>query len=66
MKMFSKFANDESGAVTVDWVVLAGVVIAFGLAVSTVLGPLLTDSMTNVGTNLTTETSSVATLGASE
>ena len=32
-KFFSKFAKDESGAVTVDWVVLAGAVVALAIGV---------------------------------
>lgn len=52
MKLFSKFQKDESGAVTVDWVVLAGVVIAFALAVGTFVTPALNSSLTAVGTNL--------------
>ena len=41
MKLFTKFKNDESGAVTVDWVVLtAGVCLLAGVAVSAVSGQL--------------------------
>lgn len=37
MKLFTKFKNDESGAVTVDWVVLtAGVVLLAAVAVNAV------------------------------
>ena len=37
MKLFTKFTNDESGAVTVDWVVLtAGVVLLAAVAVNAV------------------------------
>lgn len=32
-KFFNKFARDESGAVTVDWVVLAGAVVALAIGV---------------------------------
>jgi Flp pilus assembly pilin Flp len=41
MKLFTKFKNDESGAVTVDWVVLtAGVVLLAAVAVNAVSGQL--------------------------
>lgn len=56
MKLFKNFKNDESGAVTVDWVVLAGVVIAFGLLVGTAVTPSLTTALGNVGTSLTNAT----------
>ena len=32
-KLFKKFHNDESGAVTVDWVVLTAAIVGLGLAV---------------------------------
>lgn len=53
MKLFTKFTKDESGAVTVDWVVLAGVVIAFALLVGSVITPKLNTALDTVGTKLT-------------
>lgn len=47
MYFIKKFTKDTSGAVTVDWVVLASVVIGLGLAVVTTLAP----GATNVGSN---------------
>ena len=45
MKFFTKFKNDETGAVTVDWVVLtAGVVLLAAVAVNAVKGQLGTIS----------------------
>ncbi|MCP5036260.1 MAG: hypothetical protein GY945_01530 [Rhodobacteraceae bacterium] len=35
MKMFNKFFQDESGAVTVDWVVLTAAIVGLGIAVLT-------------------------------
>lgn len=32
--MFSKFAESESGAVSVDWVVLTAIVVGLGVAVT--------------------------------
>ena len=33
MKLFMNFAKDESGAVTVDWVVLTAAIVGLGIAV---------------------------------
>lgn len=33
MKLFNTFKNDESGAVTVDWVVLTAAIVGMGIAV---------------------------------
>ena len=33
MKLFTNFLNDESGAVTVDWVVLTAAIVGLGIAV---------------------------------
>lgn len=33
MKLFAQFANDESGAVTVDWVVLTAAIVGIAIAV---------------------------------
>ena len=38
MKMFNAFLNDESGAVTVDWVVLTAAIVGLGIAVLTTVG----------------------------
>lgn len=37
-KLFNKFRNDESGAVTVDWVVLTAAIVGLGVIVITVVG----------------------------
>lgn len=50
--MFKKFAKSESGAVTVDWVVLAGAVVAVGVGVVSVLDTGLTTTAGNLNTNL--------------
>ena len=44
MNIFKNFAKDESGAVTVDWVVLTAAIVGLGLAVMTVVGPAITDA----------------------
>lgn len=38
MKLFNTFLNDESGAVTVDWVVLTAAIVGLGIAVLTSVG----------------------------
>lgn len=42
MNIFKGFKNDESGAVTVDWVVLTAAVVGLGLVASSVIGPAIT------------------------
>ena len=38
MKLMTTFLKDESGAVTVDWVVLTAAVVGLGIAVLTSVG----------------------------
>jgi hypothetical protein len=53
-KRFNDFARDDSGAITVDWVVLtAGVVALGGLAVAAITG-----NMGNVGAKVNSHLSS--------
>lgn len=56
MMLFRSFMKDENAAVTVDWVVLAGVVIGFGLLVSTVFTPQFTVATNNLATKLSNAT----------
>jgi hypothetical protein len=51
--MFTSFVNDETGAVTVDWVVLTGAVIGLGVAVMTSVGTGSTTLADLVETTLT-------------
>ena len=51
-KFFSKFARDESGAVTVDWVVLAGAVVALAIGVVAVVEGGLETAAGNVNSQL--------------
>ncbi len=46
-----KFGNDESGAVTVDWVVLTAGIVGLGLLVLTTVSA----SLATAGQNLTTD-----------
>ncbi|MFV0491304.1 MAG: Flp family type IVb pilin [Pseudorhodobacter sp.] len=36
--LFKKFSKDESGAVTVDWVVLTAAIVGLGMVVMTTVG----------------------------
>ena len=52
MKPFAKFFQDESGAVTVDWVVLTAAIVGMGaLVISTVAGGAL-DHSTGLGAHM--------------
>jgi len=55
------FAADESGAVTVDWVVLTAAIVGLGLAVVTSVRSGVTSLGSNISTSLSS--ASVATLG---
>jgi Flp pilus assembly pilin Flp len=38
LSLFKSFKNDESGAVTVDWVVLTAAIVGLGMVVMTTVG----------------------------
>jgi Flp pilus assembly pilin Flp len=50
------FAADESGAVTVDWVVLTAAIVGLGIAVVTSVRGGVQTLGTNISTSLTTGT----------
>ena len=55
MKLFNliqKFRNDESGAVTVDWVVLTAAIVGLGIAVVVAVGPGLQQLAGNISTTV--------------
>ncbi len=54
--MFTKFFNDESGAVTVDWVVLTAAVVGLGIAVLTSVSGGTTDLADTISGELSTMT----------
>ncbi|MCB1389516.1 MAG: hypothetical protein H6898_17185 [Rhodobacter sp.] len=58
---FKSFLADESGAVTVDWVVLTAAIVGLGLAVVTSVRSGVSSLATDISTSLTS--ASVATLG---
>jgi Flp pilus assembly pilin Flp len=39
LNLFRTFKNDESGAVTVDWVVLTAAIVGLGMVVMTTIRP---------------------------
>jgi len=49
MTKFSAFLNDETGAVTVDWVVLTAAVVGLGLVVFTFVQPAVKDLAEDIG-----------------
>lgn len=53
---FKKFRKDESGAVTVDWVVLTAAMTGIGIAVTTIIIDSATDPADSVGSALTNMT----------
>jgi len=52
MKLFNAFLNDESGAVTVDWVVLTAAIVGLGIAVLTSVGNGTTTLADKISSNL--------------
>jgi Flp pilus assembly pilin Flp len=44
LNLFKSFKNDESGAVTVDWVVLTAAIVGLGLLVMATIGPAIEDT----------------------
>ena len=53
LNIFKSFKNDESGAVTVDWVVLTGAIVALGIAVSGSIGSSVESAATSIGADIT-------------
>jgi Flp pilus assembly pilin Flp len=48
-KVMKSFLNDESGAVTVDWVVLTAAIVGLGIAVISTVGRGALDTSTGLG-----------------
>jgi len=53
MTNFSAFLNDETGAVTVDWVVLTAAVVTLGLVVFSFIRPAVGNLATDIGAEIT-------------
>ncbi|TGD44209.1 hypothetical protein EEB11_05815 [Pseudotabrizicola sediminis] len=60
LNMIKNFKNDESGAVTVDWVVLTAAVVGLGLLVVSQLREPITQAGGAIGTQLTSAAGVVA------
>ena len=57
MTLFTNFAKDESGAVTVDWVVLTAAIIGISIAVVSLIGSGLNTAASDINANLTSAVS---------
>jgi Flp pilus assembly pilin Flp len=53
LSKFNTFVSDESGAVTVDWVVLTAAIVGLGLAVMSVVSGGVEDLSGNISASLT-------------
>ena len=53
VNLLKSFKNEESGAVTVDWVVLTGAIVALGIAVSGSIGSSVESAATSIGADIT-------------
>jgi len=63
---FKAFASDESGAVTVDWVVLTAAIVGLGLVVMTTVGAAIKDQATNIATDVKAKAEAGTALNTSE
>jgi len=57
LNTFKAFANDESGAVTVDWVVLTAAIVGLGLIVMQTVGGGIEDLAGKIETDLKADSS---------
>ncbi|NUB44159.1 pilus assembly protein [Fertoebacter nigrum] len=62
LNFFKSFKNDESGAVTVDWVVLTAAIVGLGLVVMTTVSTGMRTAATSISTDLGTNMTSAAAL----
>ncbi|MBN2630457.1 MAG: hypothetical protein JXR75_07950 [Rhodobacteraceae bacterium] len=56
LNIIKNFKNDESGAVTVDWVVLTAAVVGLGLLVTSALRQPIADAGTAIATDISNAT----------
>lgn len=52
LNVFKRFKNEESGAVTVDWVVLTGAVVGLGIIISQTMGGSINRAATAVAADV--------------
>lgn len=62
LNILKNFHNDESGAVTVDWVVLTAAIVGLGLVVMTTVSGGLSTAATGIVTDLGTTSTAAAAL----
>jgi Flp pilus assembly pilin Flp len=53
VKTLANFTSDESGAVTVDWVVLTAAVVGLGIAVMLAIKPAINGLSANIAGSIT-------------
>ena len=63
---FKAFASDESGAVTVDWVVLTAAIVGLGLVVMTTVGAAIKQEATDIAADVTAKSAAGTALNTSE
>ncbi|MDT8856986.1 pilus assembly protein [Paracoccaceae bacterium Fryx2] len=56
LNLFKSFQNDESGAVTVDWVVLTAAIVGLGMVVMSTVGGGIEDLGGDIALKLTNTT----------
>ncbi len=61
MKLFANFFKNESGAVTVDWVVLTAAIVGIAIAVLTAISGGINDAAISINSELSGANSSAAT-----
>lgn len=54
INFIKNFHNDESGAVTVDWVVLTAAVVGLGIVVMGIIKPGVTNLASSIVTSMST------------
>jgi Flp pilus assembly pilin Flp len=60
---FFTFLRDDSGAVTVDWVVLTAAIVGLGFAIMTIVSGGLSTASTNMSTQINTNQQTGSNLG---
>jgi Flp pilus assembly pilin Flp len=62
LNLFKSFKNDESGAVTVDWVVLTAAIVGLGLVVMTTVSGSLSTAASAIATDIGTTSTAAGAL----
>ena len=52
LNIFKSFKNDESGAVTVDWVVLTAAIVGLGIIVINTISPSIDSTAAQIASDL--------------